>query len=368
VSDSRPTVFLSAGEVSGDQHGAELARELRARVPGVQLVGLGGSRMAGEGVELLAGLDRLAVLGFAEVVRNLPDLLVLRRQVYRVLERSGVDLVVPIDYPGFNLPLSRAARKLSIPVVYYIAPQVWAWKERRARRLAAWTDEVCVVLPFESDLLASYGANVRFVGHPLLDQRLAIAGDDATALGLFPGSRRQEVAQMLPVFLEAAERLIRARPGLRVLVARSQDLPDVVYRGCPPELLASPEEVLQQSRAAITKSGTITLQLAIAGIPMVVGYRVHPLTYRVLKRLVRLDYVSLVNLVGGSQMVEERIQGNMTAESLAREANRLLDDSEYRRQMLRQLSEVTRRLGQPGAAGRVAESCARLLEARGFGR
>jgi lipid-A-disaccharide synthase len=322
--------------------------------------------MAGEGVELLAGLDRLAVLGFTEVIRHLPDLLALRRTVYSVLEAPGVDLVVPIDYPGFNLPLSGRARRLSIPVLYYIAPQVWAWKQKRARRLAAWADEVCVVLPFERDLLASYGVNVQFVGHPLLDQELPVAQPDSSALGLFPGSRRQEVERMLPVFLAAASQLRDDRPGLRVLVARSDDLPDSVYAGCPDDLLASPDYVVRNSRAAITKSGTITLQLAIAGVPMVVGYRVHPLTYQILRRLVRLDYIALVNLVAERRVVEERIQGAMTAQALAAEATLLLDDTEQREDMCRQLAGVRQQLGRPGAAGRVADRCMALLRARGF--
>lgn len=322
--------------------------------------------MAGEGVELLADLDRLAVLGFAEVVRRLPDLMALRRQAYGVLESSQVDLVVPIDYPGFNLPLSGRARRLSIPVLYYIAPQVWAWKERRARSLAAWTDEVCVVLPFERELLAGYGANVSFVGHPLLDHAYPVAGADSSALGLFPGSRPQEVERMLPVFLEAAKLLAGDRPDLRVLVARSQDLPDSAYDDCPKVLLASPDEVLRESRAAITKSGTITLQLALSRIPMVVGYRVHPLTYRILKRLVRLDHIALVNLVAERKVVEERIQSAMSPEALAEEAAALLDDSGRRERMLHQLADVKQRLGTPGAAVRVADACIRLLVDRGF--
>jgi len=365
VSASQPTVFLSAGEASGDQHGAELARELRLRIPGVNLVGLGGSRMAAQGVELLADLDRLAVLGFAEVVRRLPDLWSLRRQVFRKLDDLNVDLVVPIDYPGFNLPLSQHARSLDIPVLYYIAPQVWAWKERRARNLAEWTDEVCVVFSFERELLESYGATVRVVDHPLLDQPIPDASPEPSVLGLFPGSRRQEVERMLPIFLEAARLVAASRPELRVLVARSPDLPDTIYRHCAPDMLATPETVIGNSRAAITKSGTITLQLAISGIPMVVGYRVNQLTYAILKRLVRVEHIALVNLVAGEAVVNELIQEAMTPEALANEALRLLDDTEHRNQMIGQLERMTRKLGRPGAAGRVAEACVELLGTQG---
>ncbi|TFG63779.1 MAG: lipid-A-disaccharide synthase [Gemmatimonadales bacterium] len=364
MSAKTPTVFLSAGEASGDQHGAELARELRLRVPGIRLVGLGGSRMAAQGVELLADLDRLAVLGLAEVVRRLPDLWSLRRQVFKTLDRLPVDLVVPIDYPGFNMPLSRHARRRGIPVLYYIAPQVWAWKMWRARRLAEWADEVCVVFPFERELLERYGATVRSVGHPILDQPVPDVRSENCVLGLFPGSRRQEVERMLPVFLDAATLVVAQRPDLHVLVAQSADLPDHIYSDCPPHMLAEPEAVVRSSRAAITKSGTITLQLAISGVPMVVGYRVNPLTYTILRRLVRVDHIALVNLVAGREVVEELIQAAMTPEALANEALRLLDNTEYRDRMVEQLMVVRNRLGQPGAASRVADACVALLGQR----
>lgn len=356
------TVFLSAGESSGDLHGAELARRLRARLPDVRLLGLGGSRMAAEGVELLAGLDRLAVLGLAEVVRHLPDLLRIRRDVYRALDEEGVDLVVPIDYPGFNLPLAGRASRRDIPVVYYIAPQVWAWKEGRAKKLARWCDEICVVLPFEEEFLERYAAHATFVGHPLLDRPTPVAeGGDRDVIGLFPGSRRQEVERMLPVFLEAAERL-RERGRPPVLVARSSDLPEEAYAACPPHLLAPPETVLAAARAAITKSGTITLQLALAGVPMVVGYRMHGLTFGILRRLVSLDSVALVNLVAGEPVVAECLQDEMTPERLAAELRPLLADGGPREAVLAGLAAVRDRLGEPGAADRVAAICAAHLE------
>lgn len=362
MSDRAPTIFLSAGEASGDIHGAELARALVQRIPGVRLVGLGGSRMEAAGVERLAGLDRLAVLGLAEVVRHLPDLLRLRREVYEALGRERVDLVVPIDYPGFNLPLAGEAHRRGIPVVYYIAPQVWAWKERRARRLAEWCDEVCVVLPFEAELLARYGVRAQFVGHPLLDQAMpAPPTPEASAVGVFPGSRRQEVDRMLPVFLEAARR-VAAPEGRSILVARTPDLPAVAYSDCPPSYLAPPEEVLARSRVAITKSGTITLQLALAAVPMVIGYRVHSLTFGILRSLVRVPYVGLVNLVAGRAIVRECLQSQMTPENLFAAARPLLAEGAERAAVLADLHEVRELLGTPGAAGRVAATCMQWLE------
>ena len=371
-----PSVFLSAGEQSGDLHGAELARELRKAVPGVRLVGLGGSRMEREGVELLAGLDRLAVLGFAEVVRRLPDFARLRRQVRRFLTDEGVDLFVPIDYPGFNLPMACFARQSNIHVLYYIAPQVWAWKKRRAYRLARCAEKVCVVLPFEAEFLSAFEVNAEFVGHPLLDRRdgdggggarapagRALApGEQAPVLGLFPGSRSQEIERMLPVFLETADLVRRDVPDLEVLIAHSEDLPRSVFGELASARLEDPEVVLGRATAALTKSGTITLQLALAGVPMVVGYRTSPATYAIARRVVDVPHIALANLVAGRGVVPELIQDALTAERAAAAVRPLLDpSSDIRSEIVRGLRSIRSELGTPGCARRVAASCAALL-------
>ena len=376
-----PTIFLSAGEASGDQHGAELARQLQRSLPGVRLVGLGGSEMEAAGVELLAGLDRLAILGFAEVVRHLPDMLALRKQVRSFFEREGVDLFVPVDYPGFNLPLARWAHGRGVPVVYYIAPQVWAWHESRAARLAEVADEVCVVLPFEEEFLRRYGANVRFVGHPLLDREIAgnaaeersrgpaaSAAAGETVLGLFPGSREQEVRRMLPAFLDAAGRLAADVPGFRMRVARSRDLPLALFAECPEDSIGSPERVAAESTAALTKSGTITLQLALNDVPMVVGYRVNRWTAVLARRLLKIPHIALVNLVADREVVPERIQERMTGAELAAAVRPLLDPTSPESAAMKDgLALVRSRLGEPGAAVRVAETCTRLLADRRAG-
>lgn len=382
-------MFLSAGESSGDLHGAHLARQLLDRDPSLRLVGLGGSRMRDAGVELLADLDTLAVMGFAEVIRSLPRLALLRWRVRRHLRREGVDLLVPIDYPGFNLSLACHAHGLGIPVLYYIAPQVWAWRASRAKKLAECADRVCVVLPFEEEFLAEYGVDVRFVGHPLLDGEVPgdVPGgrpdDDGASghgrgsgvgdrppdaggpvLGLFPGSRAQEVEQMLPPFLEASRLLQREWPDLRVLVARAPDLPRSLFpaRGIEVD---RPEAVLSAARAALTKSGTVTLQLALADVPMVVGHRMNPLTYLVARKLVRVEHVALANLVAGRGVVPELLQDDLTPEALARAAAPLLRSADPERERVREgLEEVRSRLGEPGCSARVAREAFRLLEAR----
>ena len=367
---SDPAIFLAAGEQSGDLHGAELARELKRRLPGVRLYGMGGSLMASEGVELLADLDRLAVLGFAEIVRHLPDLAILRREVRQFLLERDIDLLIPIDYPGFNLPLARYARRNGISVLYYIAPQVWAWHESRARKLAEDADLVCVVLPFEEERLKRWGVRTRFVGHPLLDRESSATTEACDAagspsLGIFPGSRMQEVRRLLPIFLKAGHEIASRLPGLEIHVARARDLPGSAYENLGKATLIDAESAVRSARAAITKSGTITLQLALARVPMVVGYRVSPLTYSIARRLVRIDHISLVNLVAERQVVPEFIQAEVTPSAIAGAALPLLDlATPERHRQITDLEEVADRLGAPGAAGRVAEECSRLLADR----
>ncbi len=356
-----------------------MARALLRRDPALRLVGLGGPRMAAAGVRLLASLDELAVMGFAEVVRRLPFFLRLRRRIWRHLEREPPDLVLPIDYPGFNLPLAERGRALGIPVLYYIAPQVWAWREGRARRLADACDLVCIVLPFEEALLSRYGARVRFVGHPLLDEAEAMdaggpggagprradgrgTGDRGPVLGLFPGSRAQEVERMLPPFLAAAGRIRAARPEVRLRVARAADLEAGLYAAVPPAVLVPAGTAIQEADAALTKSGTITLELALAGVPMVVAYRMHPVTFRIARRLVGVEHIALANLVAGRRVVPELVQDGATPAALAERALPLLDPgSPERAEARRGLAAVRERLGDPGCAERVAEYALGLL-------
>ncbi|HKJ92561.1 MAG TPA: lipid-A-disaccharide synthase, partial [Longimicrobiales bacterium] len=235
-----PGIFLSAGDPSGDAHGAAVAEALKRRWPSARLFGLGGPRMARAGVEVLADFDRLAVLGFAEVVRHLPFFFRLLRRMRAEMGRRGTDLVLPIDYPGFNLRLANSAHADGFPVLYYIAPQVWAWHRSRATELARVTDRLAVVLPFEVPLFRETGAHARFVGHPLLDlpeqdidrptfSRLAGVDPDRPILAIFPGSRRQEVERHLELFQAAADRLASLHAPLQPVVARAADVPSALY-------------------------------------------------------------------------------------------------------------------------------------------
>lgn len=371
-----PVIFISAGEPSGDLHGAALVRALRRRFPHARFLGLGGARMAAEGVELLAGLDELAVMGFVEVARHLPFFLRLRKRVFQALEHERVSLVVPIDYPGFNLRLARHARRCGVPVLYYIAPQVWAWHASRARHLAEDADAVAVILPFEAEFLRRAGARAEFVGHPLLDvppphgahaEWAARHGLDPRrpVLALFPGSRRQEIARHLQLFAEAAARVTAVAPAVQPVIGASPDLPAEVYTGVRWPRVPSTDGLLHHATAALVKSGTSTLEAALAGTPLVVAYRMNPWSYRLAKRLVKVPHIALANLVADKRVAPELVQEAATPEALRDALLPLLDaGSPQRAAMLRELRQIRETLGGGGAADRVAELAAALLARR----
>ncbi|HEX6309225.1 MAG TPA: lipid-A-disaccharide synthase [Longimicrobiales bacterium] len=365
-------IFLSAGEPSGDLHGARVAEALRRRWPDVELVGLGGDRMAAAGVELLAHVDQLAVMGFVEVLRHLPFFLDLMKQVKRTMAERSPDLVLPIDYPGFNLRLAHHAKRTGVPVLYYIAPQVWAWHRSRMKQLARNTDRLAVILPFEAELFRDAGANTTFVGHPLLDQPPPSTprGEFLTELGLdperpvlalFPGSRPQEVERQLARFV-AAGRAVQARlPTVQPVLAQSGAVRAAVYAGSPYPRTTDGWSLLHHARAALVKSGTSTLQAALAGTPLVVTYRMHPVTYFMARRLVRVPHVGLVNLVAGARIAPELLQDDATPHRLADALLPLLDEhSEERRSAIAGLARVRARLAALGAPGSAADRVASL--------
>lgn len=374
---THPTVLVLAGEPSGDAHAAAVVRALRLRLTGARWIGLGGPQLAAEGVELLAGLDDLAVMGIVEVLPRLRFFRALERRVRALIAGGGVDLVLAVDYPGFNLRAIRGARARGVPVLYYVAPKVWAWRAHRVRRLAEDTDRVAVILPFEEAPLRAAGVDARFVSHPLVDAEAPVedrtafarrAGIDParTWLALLPGSRRQEVDRHLGPFVDAARRVVAARPDVQPVIARAPGIPASALAGAGLPTTTETRALLRGSLAGIVKSGTGTLEAALEGTAFVTAYRMHPFTWALARRLVRVPYAALPNLIANEAIVTELFQEDVDPERLAREVLPLLEHGTAERsRVIAGLTRVRDTLGQGGAADRVADMAAELLERRG---
>lgn len=359
-------VLIVAGEASGDLHGAGLAEALRQRRPDLRLAGVGGARMASAGVDLVERTDGKGVMGFTEVLRTVPRHWRLLRHLRGRLRGGRVAVLVTIDYPGFNLRLAAEARRTGVPVLYYITPQVWAWGAGRLPRIASLVTRAAVILPFEEELLRAHGIDATFVGHPLLDRAAGMPDraaarralglpDDAPVLALFPGSRQQEIDRHLAAFVAAAALLRAEIPALQVVVASAPGLP-LPRGGCPFPLVSDASlSILRAADAALCKSGTTTLEAAVAGCPLVVAYRTGRWTHAIARRLVRIPHIGLVNVVAGREVAREFVQDAVVPADLAAALRPLLHagSGEGERQR-RELAAVAARLGTPGAAGRVA--------------
>ena len=367
-------IFLVAGEPSGDQHGAALVRQLRDLAPDIELVGLGGRRMEAEGMTLRSDLAGHAIVGFTEVFKHFPEVKTMFQSTVAEFERSPPEAVVLIDYPGFNLRLAREAKRRGIRVIYYISPQLWAWGRGRLRKMAERVDLMLVILPFEETMYREADMRVEFVGHPLLDEMAEYQIDEelmaqwtadghSPVLGLLPGSRVQEVTRLLPVMAATAELLRKDYPNGRFLVQLSDDdctetagriLAD--YTEARIEMVGGRvQEVLRSANACVIASGTATLEAAICGTPMVVAYKLSGPSYYVARALVRIDHISLVNILANGPLVPEFIKGQARPAAIAQAVKQILTEPDMRHRIVAGLGEVYRRLGKPGASRRAAE-------------
>jgi lipid-A-disaccharide synthase len=370
-------ILFVAGETSGDLHAAAVAKELAAAGAGFRMVGIGGDRMRAAGVELIEHVNKLAVMGFAEVLRHVPKHWALLRQLRERIRSGNVALVVLVDYPGFNMKVAAAAKAAGVPVLYYITPQVWAWHASRLGALSHTVSSAAVILPFEEQLLREHGIDATFVGHPLLDRAASMPSrEDARRtlgiepgeklLALFPGSRAQEIRRHLVPFVATARELERRIPGLKVIVSGAPHV-EIDPAVCPYPLIGGASfSVLRAADAALCKSGTTTLEAAVAGCPLVVAYRTSGLTYRAARRLVKIPHIGLVNVVAGREVAPELVQDGLEPVKAADILEELLDHGSTRRRgMLADLAQVRDSLGTPGAARRVAGIATRLAAGTG---
>lgn len=372
-------LLVVAGEASGDLHGARLITELRRHVPDLAPFGLGGDEMRAAGLEAVAHSSEISVVGITEVLKILPRAREVFADLLREVDRRRPALAVLIDFPDFNLRLAKELKARGLEVLYYISPQVWAWRRGRVKTIARLVDRMLVLFPFEVDFYRDHDVDVVHVGHPLVDEVpvLPQAWDREPASGgpfriaLLPGSRKSEVESLLPTLLEAARRLAAELP-VEVRIIRAPTIPPelvdeaVELAGLPVEIIAEDRfAAIADSHLALCASGTATLEVGLLGTPMVMVYRLASWTYMLAKLMVHLPNVSLVNLVLGRRVVPELIQGDANPRRIAAEAARLLTDAGERGRMQAALAEVRGRLGEGGASRRAAAEVAAMLGAAG---
>ena len=365
-------VMICAGEASGDLHGASVADALKSMQPEIELYGMGGSNMRAAGVDIVYDFADIGVMGFVEILRNLPMFYRLRKFLSRIMDEHRPDVLVLIDYGGFHMALAQVAKKKNIPVVYYICPKAWVWGKWRAKAIAGWVRKVAAIFPFEADIYREAGASVEFVGHPLLDivrptmDRAAAyrhfgADPDRPLLLLLPGSRYQEVSSLLELMLAAARKVKEQLPDCQFYMPVASTIPmariesAVQASGVPVTFTRnSTYNLMQIADCAIAASGTVTLEAALMGLPSVIIYRVKTATYWLIRVVANVSHVGLPNIVVGRRILPELIQNDVTADSVSFETLRLMTDPATKAQVKADLQEVRVKLGQPGAVRRVA--------------
>ncbi len=373
-----PRIMIIAGEASGDLHGGGLAKALLQQNPSTQLIGFGGTAMQKAGVDIRYDIKKLGIVGLIEILFHLPVIWEAYQYALNLL-KDKVDLLVLIDFSGFNLRVAKAAKKIGLPVVYYVSPQVWAWRAGRVKTIAKYVDQMIVILPFEKKIYDHAHVPCEFVGHPLLDELADIKktgkeikknNDGKTpTIALLPGSRKREVLSLLPPMLAALEQMQEAFPGLQALIPVASSLPAELI----PELTAgsplpitlvqgSVYDVLFQADVAVITSGTATLQGALANIPMIIVYKLSRISYILARYLIHIQSMSLANIVADKPFIPELVQEHVSATRISSEIRHLLTDKDAYKKMKEKLNDVANRLGSPGASDRAAKIIYRVLD------
>ncbi|MBU2499097.1 MAG: lipid-A-disaccharide synthase [Proteobacteria bacterium] len=372
-------ILIVAGEASADLHGSHLVRAIKRMDPDVTFWGIGGKKMEVEGVKIIVPSSEMAVVGLTEVLSRIHVIIRAYRKLKAILKKDRPDLLILIDYPDFNISLAGSAKRFKIPVLYYIGPQVWAWRRGRVRKLARRVDRMAVILPFEEDFYRKRGMVVTYVGHPLMDEHPHVGEKSKTIedlglengapiIGLLPGSRREEVINLLPAMIGAAEILHLRHPDLQALLPLASTLsPDLI------EVMTSQSRVpikiysgdsykaLSVCDLALVASGTATLETAIMGVPMVILYKVSRLSYWIGRMVIRVPYIGLTNLVAGREIVPELIQDEVTPEKIAQEALAILEGSQVRENMVKDLRGLKERVGKGPASEKTAKIALEMM-------
>ena len=365
--------MVSAGEASGDMHAAHALLALQQNGVHFNSFGMGAGQLSATGMELLVDCRELAVIGIVDVLINYPRFVKRLNVLKRALHKRRPDLLLIVDYPDFNLKLAAEARKLDIPVLFYISPQVWAWRSNRVNKIGKLVDHMAVIFPFEVPFYENANVPVTYVGHPLIDQINCDASiDDACrqlnldaswpVVALLPGSRGSELSRNLPCMLKTAERIASAKPDCQFVLPTAPTLERQAVdealqnSGVPVTVVeANTQLAVRAANAVVTASGTATLEVALLGTPMAIVYIVNKINYAIMKRLIQIDNIGLVNIVSGKTIVKEFVQDSAQPDAIADEILRILDDSQYREEMLCELELVKQKMGNGGASDKVAK-------------
>ncbi len=370
---NRKSVMIIAGEASGDIHGARLVSAMKGRNNDLHFCGIGGDALRDAGVEIIHNASTLAVVGITEVFSKVFSLIKGMAGAKRLLKSLKPGLLILIDFPDFNLKVAATAKKLGIPVLYYISPQVWAWRQGRVKKIKKLVNHLAVILPFEEEFFKKHGIPVSYVGHPLLDGGLSPVKlnekKDAPLIGLLPGSRDSEIARHLPVMLEAASLIVKKMNRVKIAVSLAptverEYVEKIIEKYCAYDydiISGGADQILKTCSFVVAASGTVTLEAAIAGIPMVIIYKVSPVSYRLGKAMIKVPNICLVNLIAGREIVPELIQERATPDNIADEVLRILGDSGKIESMRKELIGIRNLLGGSGASERVADIAISML-------
>ena len=370
-------ILISAGEASGDLYAGAVTRGIKQLNPEAEVFGMGGDCLREAGGEVLFDIKDHSLMGFVEVLKKLPDVWKLRNAFIDLMEKRKPDVLLTIDYPGFNMRLAKLAKERGINVVYFIAPQVWAWRPGRAADVAKVTDKIACIFPFECDFYKSYGADIEFIGHPLVDTvKPSLSRKEAEELAgkrtghplilLMPGSREMEIQRLLPVMLDAVKILKQKRPELDFAIPRAATIAKDILEdsirqaGLNIRLIEGHNyDVMSVADLAIVTSGTVTLEAAMCGLGCEILYKSSPVSFWIAKRVVKIPNIGLPNIVAGRQIEPELLQDDCTPENISSTALELLEPERFA-QLQRDLQEVKEKLGEPGAVKRVAELVLRM--------